>query len=308
MANSSKCTNSSVDANTKEHLITASFLSTIGLLGNVFVIVLILREKQRKSTTTYLLLSLAVADIVNLLGIETFAFLEHLMPKHAKESYRVRLITIPARVVANLTLGLIALERYNALVRAMRPFVAITKKKITIGVIVSWLVGAGVSLPSVICEYGQVHGGGGGTYAHKQFLGVLLLVGCIVPLVLVAFCYSSILKGLFLDGTILGQRVTEEATMKEKKQLLRTLLVITLVFLTCNVPAAIILLLENYGVSRWNWTLQLLLASLSSGLNPYIYGLRSQKHRSELKELLCKSCCRENDNKKDPTETCDSKL
>ena len=254
------------------------------------------------------MLSLAVADIVNLLGIEAFAFLVNLVPEHAKQSYRVRLITIPARVVANLTLGLIALERYNALVRAMKPFVAITKKKIIIGVIASWLVGAGVSLPSVIHEYGQVHTVGG-TDAHWQSLplmGVLLLLGCITPLILVVFCYLSILKGLYLDGTILGQSVAEEATMNEKKQLVRTLVVITLVFLTCNVPAAIILLLEYWRLLRWNKMLQLVLASLASVLNPYIYGLRSQKHRSEFKELFFKK--RENDNKKDPTETCDSKL
>lgn len=295
-------------ANTKEHLIgVALSLSTIGLLGNVFVIVLIFRKTQKGSTTTYLLLSLAMADIVNLLGIDVFAFLVYLVPEHAKQSDRVRLVTIPAKVVTNLTLGLIALERYNALVRTMKPLVAITKKKIVIGVITSWLVGAGVSLPKVIHEYGQVHVGI--THTHEQFVGALLIIGCIIPLVLVVFCYSSILKGLYLDGTILGQSITEEAPMKEKKQLVRILVVITLVFLACNVPVAIIMLLENYGLSHENQMVQLVLGCFSSVLNPYIYGLRSQKHRSELKELFCKKLREKTTgNKKSSPETHDSKL
>ena len=129
-------------------LIITSTFSVLGLPGNALIIILILRAKQRKSTTTCLLLSLAIADIVLLLGTEIVQVLVYLRKTELYEGPTFSfLLTVP-KIVGNVTLATIALERYNALVRTMRrSLISITKKKILISVVITWFIALVLCVP-----------------------------------------------------------------------------------------------------------------------------------------------------------------
>ena len=262
-------------------------LSLFGIPGNALVIILTLRAKQKKSTTTYLLLNLASADFANLLAVIAVAVAVFFFERHRLHW----LLTIPPKIVANFTLTVIAFERYNALVKTMESFVNITKIKIVIGVTISWLIGLAFStlaflhkshLNSCVSPHWHIH----------LLWGSILFLGYILPFFTVLFCYSSIVKGLYLDRTILGQKATNEASLNEKKRLIRILVMITLVFLACNVPTIIILAMRHHyfrhGEKRVLGRLVRILGCLSSSLNPYIYGLQSEKYRAQVKQLFCK--------------------
>lgn len=283
-------------------------LSFLGLPGNVIVIILIFRAKQKKSTTTCLLLSLAIADVVNLLGVNVTGCLVLLMDKPRKHKWTISLFTtIPSKVAANLTLAMIALTRYNAIVNTMKSFMRVTRRKIVIGVAVSWLIGwtlcTLIAVHNYLHRYNSRHSPSRNrTLGHnctlnavwsrrplpnriKAYWSALLVFGYIIPLLVVVFCYSSILKGLYIDGTVLGEKVADKTRLNEKKRLVRCLLVITSVFVVCNVPAIIIQVLEKKGYYQilkvLNWA--------SSLLNPFIYALQSENYRNQVKLLFCKS-------------------
>lgn len=288
MANTTNTTNLDqlIRGNYQNSLIAASVLSIFGLPGNIVVIILISRAKQKKSTMTYLLLSLAIADIVNLLGVDVIAIWHFLHPqKHKKVTYL--LLIFPAKVATTFTLGALALERYDAVVKSMK--IDITKKKILVGITAAWLVGTILCACMVhVVDMREPHA----RVTHA--LWTLLLLAINVPLVVILFCYASILKSLYVDGTILGRENTSTERMKETKRLIRILIVITLVFLACNVPTIVTLMVKSYRKSSESEMNALYLSAvvvecISSTLNPYVYGLQSKKYRSQVKELFSRS-------------------
>ena len=122
------------------------------------------------------------------------------------------------------------------------------------------------------------------------FAPLIITFGYLIPLVIVIFCYSSILKGLYFDRKILAEKVTDEARLREKKCLVRGLVVITLVFLACNLPKIVIIYGLNYDIqNRSSRRIAFVtLECLSSSINPYLYALHSENYRSQVKQLFCR--------------------
>ena len=107
-----------------ECVIGQIIISLIGLPANILVVILILKAKGKKSTTTQLLLNLAIADLTNLLLVDACVVL--LFSSHIKRKKTLMVITHAAKIAANFTLALISSQRYEALVKAMK-LVRITK-------------------------------------------------------------------------------------------------------------------------------------------------------------------------------------
>ena len=284
--------NKSSDGFVEHTLIGSSVLSLIGLLGNLLVIVIVYRAKRKKSMSTYLLLSLAIADIVNLLGVDVVAVMVFLLKQHRGEKTTLLILTVPPKIVANFTLAVIALERYDALVRTVTSFMRLTKKKILIGESTMWFIGLVLST-SMFTEMILHHEKCRPPDWHFHVLSTFLLfLGYIVLIVMVLFCYSSIVISLYFNCTILGKKVTDEASLNENKRLIRTLIIITLVFLVTNLPTIIILMLKQYhfygGEKKGLYLAVMIVGCTSSSVNPFIYILVSKKYRNQIKELFCR--------------------
>lgn len=262
--------------------IVATTFSVIGLPGNLLVIILVLRAKKKKSTTTCLLLNLAIADIAFLVGKGISKTALYLIVQSIKNKQReLLLLTLSPKIVANITLAMIALERYNALVKTMKPLLNITKNKILGSVIITWITAlllclAPTFLPSMPNNNGCI---------HPIVSPLIIIFGYVLPLLIVVFCYSSILKCLYISRTILAQKVTDEARLREKKRLVRGLVVITFVFLACNLPK--IILAYVFKCKKLHVAV-LIVQCLSSSINPYLYGLHSENYRNQVKQLFCR--------------------
>ena len=295
-------------------LIITSTFSVLGLPGNALIILLILRAKQRKSTTTCLLLSLAIADIVLLLGTQIVQVLVYLKKNECYEGPKFSfLLTVP-KIVGNVTLATIALERYNALVRTMkRSLISITKKKILISVVITWFIALVLCVPLYYSDKPREAITSGNRKPPKEFFFYFsifhIFIGYFIPLVMVVCCYSSILKGLHFDRTILAQTVTDEARLRENKRLVRVLVGITLVCLACNLPIIAIIMVMVYRERQKKHLLFNaieILGCVSSSLNPYIYGLQSENYRNQVKQLFCSK--KEDENARCSPANFDTKL
>ena len=267
------------------HIITTTF-AIFGFPGNILVIILILRVKEKKSTTTCLLLSLAIADIVHILGAKILIIFSHHFGHRENESLLLQSIVL-VRIVVNFILALLALERYNALVRAMKPLLNFTRKKVIFSVIIAWFTAFIIWLPLIIIRMVNDDVWKHSKIVFKIFTCLIAIFGFFVPLVIVVYCYSSILKGLYFDHTILAETITNnKATLREKKRLIRLLVIMTLAFVACNLPKIVIVVF--YSEKEDHYHVVLILGCLSSSLNPYLYGLHSENYRNQIKQLFCK--------------------
>ena len=290
------------------HIIPTIFV-IFGLPGNILVIILVLRAKEKKSTTTCLLLSLAIADIVHILGAQILVILAHHFVHHEKEAL-LFLLTVPARIVANFILALLAFERYNALVRTMKPLLNFTRKKVISSVIIAWFTAFIIWLPPIVIRIVNQD-----VWKHTEGFNYLIATfGYFIPLVIVIFCYSSIFKGLYFDRTILAETITNhEATLREKKRLVHVLVIMTLVFVACNLPKIVVVFYHFEKVHHYHVHVPVfILGCLSSSLNPYLYALHSENYRNQVKRLFCKmkeeEKVEEEENVQHSPDTFDTKL
>ena len=257
-------------------------LSLLGIPPNLLSILLILRAKQPKSTTTYFLLNLAIADIVNLLVSLLIVILKCLSIYNENDQWT---IDAAAKAVANVTLALIALERYNGLVKTMAPFVNMGKGKVKIILGVTW----SVCISYFVFALGIMNKGDKTIFQDLHYTFCSLLIYAL-PLVVVGYCYGKILKGVALEGTILAQNPANETAMEERKRFIRIMVVVAVVFMACNLPAVVVKILlvadQDVTVSRGLKITLTLLGCISSAVNPYIYGLHSKRYREQLRELF----------------------
>ena len=270
---------------TEEEILGAAVsLSLLGIPPNLLSILLILRAKQRKSTITYFLFNLAIADIVNLLVTLLIVILECMSIHSVKLLWTIA--TMP-KAVANVTLAFIALERYNDLFKTMAPFVNMGKGKVKIILGVTWSVYIGYYVPVFV--YRMMTNGGTMTFLvfHYNFCN---LVSYVIPLVVLGYCYGKILKSVCHGGTILGQNAANATATQKKKRFIRIMVVIAVVFMVCNLPAVVVKIVVAADPGRVGGALNstfMLLGCISSVVNPYIYGLHSEKYHKQVKELLC---------------------
>ena len=282
--------------------IIGGFLTFLGLPANLIVI-LVGRKAKTKSTLIYLLLNLALTDIVNLLATETFLVFEIIShPIWGVHLAFVRSILIPNNV-AIFTLATVAMERYNALVRTMDPIAKLNHKRLHIVIPLMWFFALAFDLPPIIITL--VHRVSHCDSPNVKFTWqtfelvykvVSLLVFHAIPLVIYGYCYSKIIKGLFVDRTVLGGKSFPNAeALDEKKTLVRTTISVTVVFIISCTSATVGLTVNSFGkegdvLPKHYHSLVLLLKCLSSTVNPYLYWLQSRKFRAEVKQLFtCKA-------------------
>ena len=212
----------------------------------------------------------------------------------------VRSILVP-NDVAILTLTTIAVERFNALVRPMRPVATTSRTKMYSFIVLIWLVGILFNLPPIVitlvhrvshCD--PVNINFGWHTFELTYSIVSLATFHAVPLFVYSYCYSKIIKGVFVDRTVLGaESFPNGEAMEEKRTLVRTTISVTVVFIISCTSATIGLTVNSFGkgkdvLPKQFHSLVLLLKCLSSTVNPYLYYLQSKKYRAEVKQLFVK--------------------
>ena len=273
------------------------FLALLGIPANIVVILVVRKTKLKKSNLIYLLLNLALTDIVNLLATESFLICEIIIrPVWGAHLAFVRSILIP-NDVAILTLTTIAVERYNALVRPMRRVTSMSRTRIYLFIIIIWLTGILFNLPPIIITL--VHRVSHCDPIHLTWHAFELIYSVIslvtfhaIPLVVYSYCYSKIIKGVFVDRTVLGgESFPNGEALAEKKTLVQTTITVTVVFIISCTSATVGLTVNSFGkgedvLPKQYHSLVLLLKCLSSTVNPYLYYFQSRKYRAEVRQLF----------------------
>ena len=291
-----------------------SIIVFFGVLGNGIVITIVRKTPSMHTTTNYLLMNLAVADLLTLLlcpGMYDFA-INHWRINHSAfgdiicklfAGNAIVCITFDASV---LTLCVIAAERYVAIVK---PFKSarwnIAPRMAGLVITVIWLMAFILSFPdSLWTEYNTAHISDmypctrPWTLNHEVPVKVYIISHCLVlivlPSILISFCYLSILKVLKWN---LADPVTDEADKNNMKRLLKLLFSLAVAFCVLCLPFAGFFLyvatLAPKQVEKDFASLFLahrivrVLIFFNSFVNPVLYAAQSANYRKALQGLYC---------------------
>ncbi|XP_044532762.1 C-C chemokine receptor type 6 [Gracilinanus agilis] len=282
-----------------------SLICVFGLLGNILVVITFAFYKKAKSMTDVYLLNMAIADILFILTLPFWAV------NHATGSWKF------SNIMCKLTTGIyainfncgmllltcISLDRYIAIVQATKSFRFRTwtlaySKMICLMV---WLFSIIISISTFIfnqkytiqgrdvCE-AKYHTTSEAAKWKILILVFQLLFGFFIPLLFMIFCYMFIVKTLV------------QAHNSKRHKAIRVIIVVVLVFLVCQVPHNMVLLVVASNIGRlrscsdekliaYTRSVTEVLAFLHCCLNPVLYAFIGQKFRNYflkiMKDLWC---------------------
>jgi hypothetical protein len=296
-------------------LFILSIIILVGIIGNSFVVTIVTMIPTMRTTTNILLLNVAVADIVTLLLIAFHVILSRSVDMNGLgSSFMCKFITPNtlsnvALLATSLTLTVLSVERYNALVKPMRISRRLTKDNVLYVIIGIWFLSMVMALPMLV--YLDYDPQAQMCTAGHNLNNLLISIGCIVftmtiiPFLVIAFSYSQIISGLYFSNTIWSSNnpgISREDLIAKRK-LVKLLVTVTISFFVAFVPYGVLQILifsliggkisHQQRINLQNLTLVMMyLIPLHSSINPFLYTLQSQNYRDGfmvvVKKIFCK--------------------
>ena len=277
----------------------------IGFIGNLLVIRIVHKRRQMHTPTNYLLANIAVSDVITILLHSCKKFtenqLERVSHKFATFACKAFSIVRICVMVSSITLTVLALERYHALLKPFRTELRLSEDNVKKAIV--FIV---ICFPQFFfAEWSQKRTSCFPPLDKESKIYALLYVSIFtMQSTIMFFCYGSLIRGLYFTATICSENDEEENS--EKKKLVLTFLLASLAFLIGYWPHIVGLCIlvasedkeQNYDPELFSVlkTVSRFLLELTLCLNPILYAFRSSSYQQEFKRLLiCKKPTPNND-------------
>uniref|UniRef100_A0A915HFA1 G-protein coupled receptors family 1 profile domain-containing protein n=1 Tax=Romanomermis culicivorax TaxID=13658 RepID=A0A915HFA1_ROMCU len=296
----------------------ATLVPAKAVFGNGLVIYIIWNNKRLRNVTSYFIVNLAIADALTGLLAVPFKFQAALLQYWPLPSFMCSLVTFIETVslsVSVLTLTGTAVDRFQTVVlesrHKMTPIVA---RLTVVGI---WVFSVILSVPygwdhrtTMVNESGLIdilictptHGD---ETWWKVYNVYLTIVQYFVPLIIINGVYTIVAYKVWLTKPVeLGDLSRDErvvAFRRNKRRVIKMLLIVVAVFTFCWLPYEIYLVLNEVrpNVNDYYYINVIFfcchwLAMSNSCLNPIIYGVYNEKFQREYRRIICRICCGRN--------------
>ena len=272
----------------------------IGTFGNALVITVVRTTKTMHTTINFLLVNLAVADLLTLLWLipaEVFKFLDH--PGGHLGNFLCKFITrnslpMVTLSVSGVTLTVISLERYHALLRPMNTRFRLRIDNVKYVIAGIWLFCIVVLTPFAFFmkydEHSQSCRDNWGDIPGGNLYFAFLALPMVISLLIICFCYFKLIKEVYFSNTIMSESAaTSENDNRSKRKIVKLLFILTAVFLICFAPyiSSVLIYAAASQSPELFYKISLSLMYSNSCVNPVICAFQSANYRSGFKRLLC---------------------
>ncbi|XP_068753347.1 galanin receptor type 1-like isoform X1 [Montipora capricornis] len=294
-------------------LVIIFIIISVGIIGNSMVIAVVKAIRGMRSTTNYLLVNIALADIITLLFTIVHFILSRFSSPPSFTSAALNFlckfiytnnVSLVSFLVTVMTLTLLAIERYQALVKPLTSSRRLTSERIACVITGIWSASFALVTPlfattaykpddKEICSHGDAREG------IVIYIYCFVVILALIPFTIIMFCYSFIIYGMYINKTIFnnnGERRATRQEITEKRRLVWLLIILTLIFFVAFIPYGILLIMKysevnNAFIIDLHYATQYL-TLLNFAVNPFIYAFASSGYRRGYVFLLKKITCR----------------
>ncbi len=269
----------------------------ISVPGNFMVCVIITRRRKMKTITNFLILNLAISDVLYTLYVPLDIVITETTTwpfAHFFCNLFYPLMTLSICVSA-LTLMALAVSRFWAVVFPLRRQISMVQVKTSLVVI--WLIGIIEVLPYAIylrvmddhiCDENWPSEG-----SRKAYTVFLFLLQFVIPLTAITVAYTMVGIELKKGNRRSENRTLEQTRNKESKKVIRMLVVITAAFAFCNLPTSILWLINDFSSTKIpQFTNIIVFLNIldfgNAAVNPCIYLACNEDFRREFCRYLSK--------------------
>jgi len=290
-----------------------SIIVVVGLTGNSLVIAIVYKTRSMFTPTNILLANVAAADFISLLwcpiplviGLsgtnisgETADYVSKFFT-----GYSVTCLTVS---VTYLSLTVLAVERFHAIVKPFNSALALTNNRMRYVVGFIWIIAAVFSLPGfILSEYNKQLGRCLDPWTLEKagsikWLYVLSLIASFFFSGCLFYCYFQILKGIFINRTVCSAETvsSRQSNVKEKRKLALISFTVTVAYYLCYLPFLVFELyiaflpyqaiLDNYEDLYKVYRIVGFVMYVNSCLNPFFYGFQSSNYRKNFIRLFAR--------------------
>ena len=282
----------------------AALIFLIAFCGNSLICLLIYKKRNLRTIHNYYIASLAISDILLSLlvlpvGIGTAVAGEWLF---GPELCQLQGFLTPCLAyVSILTISLTAVNRYFKIVRPRSFRRYFTPKNTARSIASAWLLAFVGPIPYVAQENSFIFHPGKLICAFDLVEVNILytsLAGIgyfLVPATIIVFCYWSVFRVVKTNEErfAVPRPRRDFCIMRNEIRITKTLFIILLAFAACYVQVIVVELLGSvvgqFALPRQVYVFYFYMASISSAINPIIYGILNPSVHNELKKLCCKN-------------------
>ncbi|XP_054166956.1 RYamide receptor-like [Oppia nitens] len=278
------------------------------IIGNGFIIYIVLKEKRMQTVTNFFILNLAVGDLLMAVLCIPFTFvadlLLHYWPFGSFMCVIVGYSQVVSVFISAYTLIAISIDRYRAILHPLRS--RITKMNTKLVLIIIWFISLATPLPTAILTKLQ-HLQQNSTHLtcmedwddnNKRYYYsmALMLLQYIFPLTVLIYTYMRIAVVVFAKqtpGEAEDQR--DQRIRASKRKMIKMMMLCVLSYALCWLPLNTITLIGDQMPDIWThryiiliWICSHWLAMSHSSYNPIIIFTMNAKFRLSLIQLFAK--------------------
>ena len=281
----------------------------LGFVGNLAIYGAISqRQKRSKTASNYLLINIAIADLLVAVIIAPLRFVEmfHGWPLGQFLCHTLAAVQDVIVAVSVVTHTVIALERYRGIVQPFKKKLSLRGTKVAIGII--WLVCyIAVGLPIALVLREKFVGGVNlctavwpSSAVRQLFEVYLVTVFIATPLVIQTYTYSCIVKvvnrEIMSSAASTDIRLTKAALSKAR--VVKMLILLVGAFHLCSIPRVITMLMWEFGGTglqndltfQYAYMITVIIFYLKHVINPFIIFATSAEYRASC--CYCLTCYR----------------
>lgn len=277
-----------------------------GILGNLAVVgTLLQRQRNLKTSSNYLIMNIAVADLLVAVIVAPLRFVEmyHGWPLGNFLCHFVAPLQDVIVCVSVVTHTFIALERYRVVVQPFKEKLTIRRTKQVIGIIwIACYIASGLPVAFAVKE--KVEGGRRvcsvlwpSDISRQLYILYLVIMFVFIPLVIQTYAYSEVVKMVHFEITYVKKDefvdIRAVKLAQSRARVVKTLILLVVAFYVCSIPRVFTMLLWEFGGFKTNLdfqyaiTITLIVYYLKHVINPFIIFATSAEFRAS----CCYMCC-----------------
>ncbi|KAL3887974.1 hypothetical protein ACJMK2_000359 [Sinanodonta woodiana] len=281
-------------------------ITIFGLLGNILTIAGILLHKSNRGITKYLILNLAVADLLYVMFCVPFKAIYAVLHSWPLGDSWCRIHTYLEYVcyfASMYILVLVSLDRYIALVHPIRAIPLRTKRNGCIALIALWSLLILGNIPFIfIATEVNINSGSveermvctlnfkNGTVAAI----CLFMFAYMLPMIVLCVLYGHMLKVFLTEKSSTGQNNGNQIRLHANKSVTKMVLLVVTVFAVCWMPLQVIILYTHISKGQHSTVTFAsisyaanCLAYMNSCINPILYTFYTHVFRNSIKRIIC---------------------
>lgn len=279
-----------------------SVLVIVNIIGNSLVCAAIIKNRDMRTPTNYLLVNLAVADIIVALFI-TPQFILIPTSKHPGGligTVLCKLLTGGtfmwlAATTSAFTMVVIAFERYYAVLHPHSIKGKMTNSKLKFIVPTTWMSSVLLSAPTFFTKRFSEKDYFCTQHWPEQWMAkahglIWLLLGAAAPLITMGVLYSRVVYSLWIKrhGRTNG---SQQGVVRVRKRVTKMVVTVSIIYGLCWTPEIVIftsiLFSSKFAFGGAADITSIVLVACNSTVNPIVYAYLNEQFRNKIKALLC---------------------